>query len=237
LSGISNSIKLTYEESHKEIDGVVHKLCYNCNEWFPMTLEYFYGNKSKEGLSPWCKTCAKLKSSKNQKENNIRYHREQRKFKDAHKSYDRDRNKIYRAIPENREKLVERYRMFTVNNPEKMKGYRENRERNKKHTIPKKQWDACKTYFGNTCAYCGLLIEDHWVVYNGITKNGDFHKEHVDHNGENDLSNCIPSCKSCNSLKWKFELSYWYNEDNPIYSIERLDKINKWLTEDYKLYI
>jgi len=27
------------------------------------------------------------------------------------------------------------------------------------------------------------------------------HKEHVDDNGANDLSNCVPSCQSCNSTK------------------------------------
>jgi len=63
----------------------------------------------------------------------------------------------------------------------------------------------------------------------------DFHKDHNDHNGENDLSNCIPSCKSCNSSKHDLEFEYWYKNRCKSYKEERFIKINKWLTDDYKL--
>lgn len=55
--------------------------------------------------------------------------------------------------------------------------------------------------------------------------------------GSNKLDNCIPACKSCNSHKWKFDFSKWYNENNPNYNQERFDKIQKWLNEDYKKYL
>jgi hypothetical protein len=37
---------LKYEENHKIIEGIEHKKCSVCDEWFPMTNEYFYKNKS-----------------------------------------------------------------------------------------------------------------------------------------------------------------------------------------------
>jgi len=61
---------------------------------------------------------------------------------------------------------------------------------------------------------------------------GDLHKEHIDDNGKDDLSNCIPSCKSCNSSKWKFDFEDWYKKQK-FFTEERYNKIIKWLKEDY----
>ena len=53
----------------------------------------------------------------------------------------------------------------------------------------------------------------------------------------NDLSNCVPSCKQCNSQKHTDSLEEWYNEDNIKYSKRRFNRIHKWLDGDYKKYI
>lgn len=63
------------------------------------------------------------------------------------------------------------------------------------------------------------------------------HKEHVIDDGSNKLDNCVPACKDCNGHKWEYPLENWYNDNNPFFSQEKLDKINKWTNEDYKLYI
>ena len=118
------------------------------------------------------------------------------------------------------------------NNPDKLKGYVANHQ---SHNITKKEWEYCKQYFNYECAYCGLPLSEHYRKYKGERIKSDFHKEHVDHNGTNDLSNCIPSCTSCNSQKWKFELDTFYNESNGNYTQERYDKIKQWLNEDYKV--
>jgi hypothetical protein len=65
----------------------------------------------------------------------------------------------------------------------------------------------------------------------------DFHKEHIDDDGANDLSNCVPSCKLCNSYKHQYIFDDWYNKNNPNFNQDRLNKIIKWLNEDYKLYL
>jgi 5-methylcytosine-specific restriction endonuclease McrA len=120
------------------------------------------------------------------------------------------------------------------NNPDKLKQYA---IKHGTHSISKKEWKSCKSYFGNKCAYCGLDIEDHYIKFRKEMRLGDFHKEHVNPSGANDLSNCIPICKSCNSSKHHASFNEWYNEDNEKYSAERQDKIIKWVTEGYKEYI
>jgi len=116
-------------------------------------------------------------------------------------------------------------------NPEKLKQYEEKRKI-KKHEINEEEWENCKRYFDYQCAYCGMSIEEHKNLYGQ-----DFHKEHVDDDGSNKLDNCVPSCKICNSSKWKFDLEEWYNEDKIFYSENRKNKIIKWIMNDYKQYI
>ncbi|MFC0852976.1 HNH endonuclease [Halalkalibacter oceani] len=115
-----------------------------------------------------------------------------------------------------------------------MAEYRENKYYNKSHEISTEEWESCKQYFNYECAYCGLHIDEHFVKYGDEYKLYDFHQEHVDHIGSNDLSNCIPSCKSCNSKKWQYEFIKWYNPSNEVFTEERLNKISKWLSADYK---
>lgn len=133
-----------------------------------------------------------------------------------------------------RQRLNGYLKQYQQNNPEKLKQYDLQRQ-HKNHNITKSEWAACKEYFNNQCAYCGLSINQHFITRGGVTKLGDFHKEHVDHNGNNDLSNCVPSCRNCNSQKWKFEFEDWYIESNPIFSHARLSKIHSWLNKDYNI--
>jgi hypothetical protein len=219
-----------YQNTHKEIDGIIYKQCSICKEWFPENQDNFY-KKGKEKLSPYCKTCESKKNSQWQKDNpdRVKAHN-QNEYKKPHV-----RKYLY-ELSKRRLKNGEQ-RKWQQNNPDKLKQYREFREMNKTHTITNQEWKDCKKYFNNCCAYCGLPIEEHYFNRLGERKLGDFHKEHVDHEGANDLSNCVPSCKSCNSSKGTYILEEWYTEDTSRFSQERLDKIYKWLNEDYKLYL
>ncbi|WP_143786577.1 MULTISPECIES: HNH endonuclease [Paenibacillus] len=118
-------------------------------------------------------------------------------------------------------------------NKDKTKIYRQIKF-TKTHNISVEEWKSCKLYFDNSCAYCGLDIKKHLIKRNGKEIKSDLHREHVDDNGANDLSNCIPACVSCNSQKWKFGLEEWYAIENPIYSELRYKRIVKWLDSDYK---
>lgn len=70
-----------------------------------------------------------------------------------------------------------------------------------------------------------------------INRGQDLHKEHIIHDGKNDLRNCVPSCYRCNINKWKYSLNNWYNLNNPNYTFEKYHKIYQWVRYDYKKYI
>lgn len=231
---------IPYEECHKEIEGVLYKKCSIHNEycpeddeWFPCTDEYFYKNKGnkKDGLSPYCKKCEIKKTTKWGQAN-----------RDKLRGYYRKNNKT--EVTKQRKYLFSKhqkdsgiYLEWQQNNKDKIKQYQENRKQHGEHKINKKEWESCKDYFNNECAYCGLPLDKHYSKFKGEMRWTDFHKEHVDHEGSNDLSNCVPSCKLCNSSKHNNKLEDWYNIDNPKFSQEKLNKIQKWITEDYKQYI
>jgi hypothetical protein len=231
--------RMYYEKNHKEIEGIIYKHCSKHNEyfpdeedeWFPCNLEYFYkNNSSSDGLYPYCKRCNIRKS--------VQYNRDNMEWHNKYSTeyikndYVKERRKGYVKDHRYHDKFLE----WQQNNKDKLREYRLNREQNKTHTISKKEWESCKEYFNNTCAYCGLPIDKHYNMYRGEMKLTDFHKEHVNHEGSNDLSNCIPSCKSCNSSKGTLVLEEWYARQD-FYNDERLDKIYRWLDKDYKLYI
>jgi 5-methylcytosine-specific restriction endonuclease McrA len=114
---------------------------------------------------------------------------------------------------------------------DRLREYEINRK-NKQHKISKQEWEQCKKYFNNSCAYCGISEVDAKEQ-----QHQNLHKEHVIYDGANDLSNCVPACKSCNSQKWKWPFEEWYNVNNLIFNEERLKKIIQWTSENYKKYI
>lgn len=122
-----------------------------------------------------------------------------------------------------------KHKSWIDRNKYRFKGYSEFRMLHKKHDISKEEWNDCKEYFNHSCAYCGVHVNLHYRNYKGTLQKIDLHKEHVDHNGANDITNCIPSCINCNSQKWTFTLEEWYNDSNENYTYERLNKIKTWI--------
>lgn len=229
-----------YNKEHKEIDGVKYKLCNQHHIYFPdespwisATIEYFYDNKTNtiDHLHPECKKCSIQKAriyQINHLEESYASHEKYRKTVKYQKW-----NRKHKE--ENEEFLIE-YRK-TDKFKQSMKRNYEFRKLHKQHDISKEEWETCKQYFNYKCAYCGLPIEEHYRIYAGNPQKIDFHKDHYDNEGVNDLSNCIPSCGRCNGSKKGKRFEDWYPELSGAFSEERLDKIIKWITEDYKLYI
>lgn len=186
--------------------------------------EFYSQKKYSENKGNWiyynpeCKECTKEKTGKWRKENpeRLREITNNQSKRRIRKITDRDR------------KYRKEYRR---NNKDKMRKYNEDRK-HKKHDITDEEWRNCKRYFKSRCAYCGMMEHTHRKLYNQ-----QLHKEHVDHVGGNDLSNCVPSCKNCNSQKWTYEFEDWYNPDNKIFKEDRFDKIIKWLTTDHKQFM
>ena len=224
--------KYNYEDYHRIINGILEKKCSDCGEWFPCNTEYFYVNKRNftDGLHPNCKKCNIKRSEKWIKENHERYLENLKKCNARP-----ERKEVVRKAAEQQRK--EGYqKQYLQNNKDKNKKYIKTKLEHSTHEITKEEWKNCKEYFNNECAYCGLPITKHYGVCRGKTTLHDFHKEHVIHQGTNDLSNCIPACKSCNSHKWKFEFKEWYRKQE-FFNEERFSKIIQWITEDYKKFI
>lgn len=216
------------------------KECSICKEVKSLKEYYSYQKKKANGeeyvyIQPYCKKCTVKKTLSKRNENREENLQKMREYNSEYMK--REGYKEERAKWRKRFNAAGKHKRWQQENPDKMKSYRQKREKKKKHKISNFEWENCKNYFNYRCGYCGLPIEDHRINFNGNTILGDFHKEHVDDNGENDLSNCVPACKTCNSQKWEHEFEEWYSMDNSIYSIERYKKIIKWLNEDYKLYI
>ena len=226
------------------------KICKDCKSEFPNTLDYF-GKRSdkKDGLNIRCISCQKKKNqeyyektgdhqrqkARDRRKANLELAREKRRkwYRDNMESI-KEYNKKYKK--ENQEKLRDDVKEWVNQHPERAKVYREKRAI-KSHKITKEEWIACKDYFDNSCAYCGLKQEEHWIKRKDKIINMELHKEHVDDEGCGDLENCVPACQSCNSEKHTFKLDDWYDCNNSKFSKERYDKIIKWINEDYKKYI
>jgi hypothetical protein len=240
-----------YKNKHKIIDNQEYKLCPDCNEWFLMNEENFKVQPSqKDGYSSRCKPCQEsyshnrymknrdkeIEKSKEYVKNNRDKHNERNKqayhsnrwgYKDSVREAQRKRrrNGKYNEWLNNT--------VAGINTKIKINQL----QKEKKHEIYDIEWSKCKQYFNNQCAYCGLPAEEHYKPYKNELKLYDLHRDHVIHMGKNDLSNCIPSCDSCNTGKHDKTINQWYNINNPIFDRERYLKIYQWLRYDYKKYI
>lgn len=213
-------------------NGILEKQCSKCNQWYPETNEYFYMvNKSKPelGFVAQCIYCCRNYAQKwytnLPQERKDKYNNE---WNATHKIYKREH--WLQWVEDHKERRQKYLKEYDQAHPDKIREYNFKRSQ-KQHKISKKEWNDCKEYFDFECAYCGMSESEHKNLYNE-----QLHKEHVKYDGENDLSNCVPSCKSCNCQKWIYSVDEWYPKQT-FYSKERLSKINRWLNTDYLLYI
>jgi len=216
--------RLKYEREHRIIYDVDHKLCAVCNIYKPSTTEYFYKNdkNSTDGLHNRCIKCEIIKAGQWIKNN-------PESFKKAYKNYMKtDSWRAYKK--ENYIKTKDLTIQWRKDHPEKTKQYIQN---HRNHDISTKEWKACQEYFNYVCAYCGKTLEQQYKQ-----NNHQFHKEHVDHEGYNDVRNCVPACTNCNSTKKEKTIEHLFNINIiSTFTQDRYDKIMLWCNEDYKQYI
>lgn len=204
------------------------KICSICGEEKPLDDYYSIEQESKTKgrytyYFPYCKECNKKKSTKWRKANPEKY------IKSIRKDQLKPERQQYRQEYEIRRKERGLIKKWRRKNKDRIKHYQEKRKE-KIHNISDKEWTSCKEYFNYKCAYCGISEEKSKLKYDN-----KLHKEHVCHDGSNEINNCIPSCKGCNSSKRDYEMLKWYTQQD-FFDKNRLEKIYKWLNEDYKIY-
>ena len=89
----------------------------------------------------------------------------------------------------------------------------------RKFKFSKNDWERCKEYFNNLCAYCALV--------NFVSR------DHIDPTGSGELNNCVSACTTCNSSKGIKEMEEWYSQ-HKYFDKNRLDKIYKWIKHDWE---
>ena len=210
--------------------GNIEKQCSKCDQWSEENDDnYYWMNKSKPeiGFSSWCKKCCS-KSARGWQVNHWDTMKEC--FKRTAK---RPERKAKEKVRQQKYRDDGYFKDWGELNPGKWKEYS---KKHRNHDITESEWRNCLNIFGNTCAYCGLPIEQHIVKRNGKYIIMNFHKEHVDDDGYNDLRNAVPSCRKCNSEKHKDGLDEWYKKQK-FFTQERYNKIIWWIARGYKEYI
>ena len=204
------------------------KICPTCEQ--NKELSEYYSQFRKDGSIYYrreCKKCVGNRSIKWMKDNPEAYVEQKIEYAKTEK-------RIKFRFEEGVKQRKSGYSLsWTRAHPEKTKIYTQSHE---DHIISKKEWIDEKEYFNNECAYCGLKLEDHYFTRLGITKNGDFHKDHLVHKGSNYIDNCIPACGRCNTSKHTATLDEWYRKQK-FFTEARYNKIIQWTTEDYKQYL
>lgn len=238
INRIEQRYLLKYNKEHKEINGVIFKHCSRHNEYFPNEDSWIESNEdnfypssnSKEGLNPYCKKCEKFKNAKYTKEHPEMHAKAMKKITNT------EHTKLVSGKRSKRRRADGSFLEWQRSEQGKASSKKSREKRQyKEHTINEKEWQSCKEYFNYDCAYCGIHIENNYFTRLGITKLGDFHKEHVNHEGSNELDNCVPSCQSCNSSKHEYNIEEWYVQQDS-FSEDRLNKIYRWINGDWKKF-
>jgi len=220
-----------YNEEHKLINGMIFKWCKVGQHWVVMDEEHFYMNQKNgvDGFHPDCKYHTIEKSRKWAKDNPER----EKEIRHKINTNPSDKTRETKRIDAQTRRDNGKYYQWLKDNPDKQSAYTLN---HRQHDITEKEWRLCKDYFDNKCAYCGLPAEKHFASRNGKEIIMDLHREHVEDDGYNDLRNCVPSCKGCNSAKHDFIMVDWFSRQT-FYDIVRYNIIILWTTEDYEQYI
>lgn len=197
------------------------KICTKCENELPATTEYFNKHKlGKYGLNPVCKQCRKdiQNSTSNHKIRQKRYYQNHKKeIKIKSNNYRKNNLHIYRESTKKYYKTDEG-KMLKV----KIQQKRESLKLKLKSDFTLIQWQKCKQFFNNKCAYCDKekkLQQEHFIP---LSKDGEYTK-----------NNIIPACGKCNSSKGNKDFFKWYSKQE-FYSKEREQKILKYLNYDNK---
>lgn len=208
------------------------KLCKKCGIEKPATEEYFPKSKScKDGLEGTCRICAAERSKQWYASNTAKALARVKQYGSDNANKISEYGKQWR---ENNKEYVPAYnKQYRIKNSEYIKHYKKSKaeqyrcyvqrrdaiKRKLPSTFTVHQWEDCKNYFNNRCAYCGkaeTLTQEHVIP---LSSGGGYAKENI-----------IPACGKCNYKKQDKEFILWYRLQ-PFYSKERENSIINYLTQ------
>jgi hypothetical protein len=147
------------------------------------------------------------------------------------KYYQQNKHKAVAYRKKNIDKIKENNARWLASNGDKNRQYEEVRRAKKKklaNTLTMHEWNQTKTYFGNSCAYCGMSEKDCINTHGCV-----LHQDHivpVSNNGSYTKENIIPSCPSCNSRKRNQNFISWYTTHER-YSLENMNRIISFINQ------
>lgn len=208
------------------------KECTKCNKKYPATDEFFYKQKThtkkngvKYTLSSWCKECSRVRSYSFYIKNKESHLAQKREHYDVDEKFRQEKLKKQKVIDRRNKETKKLYmKQWQKENKDKVYKYAKDKRGNKEHDISETELFECLDFFNNSCAYCGITEGEAYERFGQL-----LHRDHIDPDGANDITNCAPACRGCNTSKHVSELNEWYNKDNPVYSKRRYNKIIKWI--------
>ncbi|MCE7792632.1 HNH endonuclease [Salipaludibacillus sp. CUR1] len=195
------------------------KVCSHCGIVKPVTDYYRRGNG---GFYGECKSCHANKVQVYKDSIRPLYLNRKRVYYEKNRDYHLEYYKEYHK--NNADKNIERAKQWSKDNPEKHRALRVKssqvrnaRKRKLKADFTQEEWEKCKDYFNNECAYCGKKMtnatQDHFIP---LSNGGHYIK-----------GNILPVCRNCNSSKMDKRFDEWYS-DKPFYSHARVQKIHDY---------
>lgn len=211
--------------------------CKSCNREYDKKHKKEYYQENKEVILDYKKEHYLKNKNQYQLKNKNYYKNNREKCLNYREEYYRNnKDKIVQHdaqyYAKNKDKIIQQKGEYFKNNKDKI--YKYHIQYNQKRrslkggllsTFTIDQWEFCKKYFDNKCAYCGkenALTQDHFVP---LSKQGEYTK-----------SNVIPACKSCNSKKINKNYFEWYQRQ-PFYNKRRELKILEYLNYNAKTKI
>lgn len=211
----------------------MEKICKKCKINKELNSDNFPKKKtSKMGFDSMCKQC------KNEYDRERYAKKRDKLLEDKKVYYKKNKKKILARQGEyyqkNRDSCIESNKKWSDNNQVRRRVLCE-KSRTKKHgadsTLTEKEWLLIKSYFFDSCAYCGI-DEDAYFKLSGEK----LHHEHIVpliKKGSYSFGNIVPSCRSCNSSKMNENFRDWY-KNYKFYDELREKKIISYMNKQIK---
>lgn len=218
---------------NKDGTEITSRTCIKCGK-VKLFEEFVSDNRRKYGVQGECKDCVSIRRKVYVKEyNSINrdYVIEKKKeYREKHKDAILEKQKEYRK--RNKHEIIQRQKQYslTIEGVETIRRARHKRKALKLKnggSYTSTQWEDCKDFFNNNCAYSGQPID--------CTNTHIEHIRPLSKGGTSYIWNICPSLNTVNFSKGNKDMEKWYRKQE-YFCEERLQKIYEWQDLAYSKY-